>query len=166
MSRKPTNLYRFVIQQSNTLKEYVGSIQNSRINKLVMGNKNGFFPVKIDLIAINSCLIRDIALEAARITANRTLTKKTGDLDYNLTVGVYPHIVLRENKQATGAEADRVSQGMQASFGKNVGLTERVQNNQIIISVNIFEKYINFAKEVLKKASSKIPIPFLIKIAG
>lgn len=166
MSRKPAKIYRFVIQQSNTLKEYVGSIQNSRINKLFIGNKNGFFPVKIDLIAINSFLNRDITLEATRITTNRTLTKKTGDIDYNLTVGVYPHIVLRENKQATGAGADRVSQGMQASFGKNVGLTARVQNNQIIISINIFEKYINIAKEALKKASSKISIPFLIKITG
>ena len=33
----------------------------------------------------------------------------------------YPHQILRENKQATGAGADRVSQGMRLSFGKNVG---------------------------------------------
>ena len=39
----------------------------------------------------------------------------------------YPHHVLRENKQATGAGADRVSQGMRCAFGKNVGTAARVK---------------------------------------
>jgi len=166
MSRKPAKMYRFVKQQSNTRKEYLGGIPNPRINQFVMGNKNHFFPVKIDLISINTCQIRDTALEAARITANRTLSKKTGALDYKLTIRVFPHIILRENKQATGAGADRVSQGMRASFGKNVGLAARVKSNQSIISINTYEKHISFAKEALKKASSKLPTPCLIKIAG
>jgi len=166
MSRKPAKMYRFVKQQANTRQEYGRGIPNSRINQFVMGNKNGFYPLKLDLIAKNSCQIRDKALEAARITANRTLTKKTGVLDYKLTIRIYPHIVLRENKQATGAGADRVSQGMRASFGKNVGLAARVQSNQVIITINTYDKYINFAKEALKKAASKIPTPCLIKVAG
>ena len=166
MSRKPAKMYRFVKQQANTRKEYLGGIPNSRINQFVMGKKNGFFPIKIDLISVDTCQIRDTALEAARITANRTLTKKLGVLDYKLTIRVYPHIILRENKQATGAGADRVSQGMRASFGKNVGLAARVKSNQIIITVDTFEKYISSAKEALKKASSKIPTPCLIKIGS
>ena len=166
MARKPAKMYRFVKQQANTRKEYVGGIPNPRINQFVMGNKSGFFPSEINLMAKNSCQIRDTALEAARITANRTLTKKAGALEYKLTVRIYPHIVLRENKQATGAGADRVSQGMRASFGKNVGLAARVQSNQVIISVGTYEKYVNFAKEALNKASSKIPTPCLIRIAG
>jgi large subunit ribosomal protein L10e len=131
-----------------------------------MGNRKGFFPLKINLIAIEPFQIRDNALEAARITANRTLTKKAGALDYKLTMRIYPHQILRENKQATGAGADRVSQGMRQSFGKNVGLAARVNSNQIIITVDTFEKNIVFAKEALKKASSKIPSPCKINIAS
>jgi len=166
MSRKPARMYRFVKQQSNTRREYTGGIPNSRISQFVMGNRKIFFPSKINLIAVESCQIRDVALEAARITANRTLTKKAGSLDYKLTMRIHPHQILRENKQATGAGADRVSQGMRKSFGKNVGIAARIKSNQIIITVDTFEKNIIFAKEALKKASSKIPTPCKIDIAS
>ena len=166
MTRKPAKMYRFVKQQSNTRKEYTGGIPNSRINQFVMGNKTGFFPSKINLIAIEPCQIRDTALEAARITANRTLTKKAGALEYKLSLRIFPHQILRENKQATGAGADRVSQGMRQSFGKNVGLAARIDSNQIIITVDTFEKNIIYAKEALKKASSKIPTACKINIAS
>ncbi|MFC7029415.1 hypothetical protein ACFQH8_22010 [Halomicroarcula sp. GCM10025710] len=38
-----------------------------------------------------------------------------------MTLRKFPHQVLRENKQATGAGADRVSDGMRQAFGKIVG---------------------------------------------
>ena len=89
-----------------------------------------------------------------------------GIYDYRLKIRVYPHHVLRENKQATGAGADRVSQGMRASFGKAVGIAARVQPNQVIMSVETFERNIEHAKDALRKASSKLPSPCKIKFAS
>ena len=44
--------------------------------------------------------------------ANSTIRSSAGADGYALRIHVYPHQILRENKQATGAGADRVSQGM------------------------------------------------------
>jgi len=139
MARKPGSMYRSIKQQAYTRREYMGGVPTSRITQFVSGNKKGFFPVQLYLLANESCQIRHTALESARITANRALEKNAGINDYRLKIRVYPHHVIRENKQATGAGADRVSQGMRASFGKAVGTAARVQPNQIVMSVETFE---------------------------
>ena len=79
---------------------------------------------------------------------------------------MFPHQVLRENKQATGAGADRVSQGMRASFGKIVGTAARVQKNQAIITVDTFERNSAFVHDALRKAASKLPSSCTIGQAG
>ena len=157
-------MYRDIKQQAYTRREYMGGVQVSHISQFVSGNKTEKFPIKIILSAAEKCQIRSTALESARITANRFLEKKAGATDYRLHVRVYPHNVLRENKQATGAGADRVSQGMRRSFGKAVGTAARVRPNQIIITVETLEKNIAFAKEALHKASSKLPTPCKLSI--
>ena len=144
----------------------MGGVPNSRITQFVTGNKKGKFPIQLNLYALESCQIRHIALESARITANRELEKLIGINNYRLTIRVYPHHIIRENKQATGAGADRVSQGMRASFGKAVGTAARVYTNQIIMSVETFDNSIYLAKIALKKASSKLPSPCKIKFAS
>ena len=71
----------------------------------------------------------------------------------------YPHQILRENKQATGAGADRVSQGMRLSFGKNVGTAARVQRGQTVISIKTEPENYLAAKDALRKANCKFPTP-------
>lgn len=159
MPRKPGSMYRFVKQQSNTRKEYMGGIPYPRITQFVSGNKRDKFPISVSLSVVESCQIRHSALESARITANRLLEKTAGTTGYRLIIQVYPHEILRENKQATGAGADRVSQGMRQSFGKIVGTAARVKANQIVIRVETLEKNIQFAKDALRKAGSKLPSP-------
>jgi large subunit ribosomal protein L10e len=141
----------------------MGGVPLSRITQFVLGNKNQKFDVTFSLIADEKCQIRHSALESARITANRTLEKKIGAQDYRLIIRLYPHHVLRENKQATGAGADRVSQGMRSSFGKAVGTAARIKPNQAIMVVETYEKNIDSVKEALKKASSKLPTSCTIK---
>ena len=85
--------------------------------------------LKVSLIVEERCQIRHVALEAARITANRHLSTDAGKMGFYMKLRVYPHEVLRENKQATGAGADRVSSGMRRAFGKNVGTAARVECN-------------------------------------
>jgi len=166
MARKPGKMYRSITQHAHTRREYMGGVPASRITQFVLGNKQGKFPVKIFLKANENCQIRHNALETSRITANRYLEKNAGVNDYRFTIRVYPHHVIIENKQATGAGADRVSQGMRASFGKAVGTAARVYENQILRDVETFEKNIDFAKHALTKAGYKLPIPCRVSLTG
>lgn len=164
MSRKPGKMYRKISGPAYTRKEYMGGIPNSRITQFDLGNLSGDFPLEISLIAEEASQIRHTALEASRISANRYLNKKVGTVNYRMKIRVYPHHVLRENKQATGAGADRVSQGMRNSFGSLVSLAARVRSGQKIISVFVNRESIEYAKEALKKASMKMPTPCRILI--
>jgi large subunit ribosomal protein L10e len=94
------------------------------------------------------------------------MEKKVGQTNYRIRIRIYPHVVLRENKQATGAGADRVSQGMRASFGKIVTTAARVKPQQIIMDLFTYPQYIKYGKESLRKAGMKIPSPCRIIIEG
>ena len=142
----------------------MGGIPNSRITQFVMGNRTDDFPVVVSLHAIERCHVRHNALESVRVTINRALEKKVGTSNYRLRIRVYPHVVLRENKQATGAGADRVSQGMRAAYGKNVGTAAQVEPYQVIATVETNEEYINYAKDALRKAGMKIPSPCKVNV--
>jgi len=164
MPRKPGSMYRYVRGKPSTRKEYMGGVPASRITQFVLGNRTGVFPVQIFLTANERCQVRHNALESARITVNRALEKNIGLTNFRAQIRVYPHVVLRENKQATGAGADRVSQGMRSSFGKIVSTAAAVKPNQIIISVETTEPFIDQAKDALRKAGMKIPSPCKVTV--
>ena len=164
MPRKPGSMYRYIRGQPSTRREYMGGIPASRITQFVLGNKKADFPVQLSLIANERCQVRHNALESARITVNRAMEKKVGSANFRLRIQVYPHAVLRENKQATGAGADRISQGMRAAFGKAVGSAAQVQADQVILTVETSEQNIVHAKDALRKAGMKIPSPCKIAI--
>jgi large subunit ribosomal protein L10e len=86
-----------------------------------MGNPGGDFEVEMSLIGLERCQIRHQALEAARITANRQLTKRAGRMNFHLRIRVKPYQFLRENKMISGAGADRVQDGMRKAWGKVIG---------------------------------------------
>jgi large subunit ribosomal protein L10e len=130
-----------------------------------MGDKaNNSFPIKVSLLAGEKCQIRHTALEAARITANRHLTADTGKMGFYMKLRVYPHEVLRENKQATGAGADRVSSGMRGAFGKNVGTAARVNTMPKIFTVAVEKQNFEAAKKALWHAGQKLPTPCRIVV--
>ena len=164
MARKPGSMYRYVRGKPSTRKEYMGGVPASRITQFVLGNKTDKFPVEISLFALEKCNVRHNALESARITVNRALEKKIGTTNYRARIRVYPHVVIRENKQATGAGADRVSQGMRAAFGKAVGTAAEIKPEQVIITVETTESFIEPAKSALRKAGMKIPSPCKVTV--
>jgi len=164
MARKPGSMYRYIRGQPTTRKEYMGGIPASRISQFDMGNRTGDFPIKVALIADEKCQLRHNSLEAARISANRAMEKTAGTTNYRLVIRVYPHVVLRENKQATGAGADRVSQGMRAAYGKNVSTAARVNPNQIVMTVETTAQFFRQAKAALRKAGMKLSTPCSINI--
>jgi len=163
-SRKPNSMYRYPRGQATTRREYMGGVPASRITQFIIGNKNEKFPLKLSLIADEKCQIRHSALESARITMNRVMEKKVGMANYRLKVLVYPHIVIRENKQATGAGADRVSQGMRRSYGKPVGVAARVFPEQILMTLETTEPNLIHMKEAARRARMKLPTPCTVKI--
>ncbi len=164
MAPKPGSMYREVKGQPYTRKEYIGGVPHIRVGQFTMGNRTADFDSKVTLIAEERCQIKDAALEAARVTLTRVLTKNLGEENFKAKILVYPHHVLRENKQATGAGADRLSEGMRSAFGKKVGNAARVEPNQEIISVWVDEDEIDIGKEALRKASMKLPTPCRKKV--
>jgi len=163
MARKPARMYRRLTGQAFTRREYMGGVPALRINTFDLGTTNGEFPITINLKVKETCQIRHTAMEAARIACNRVMSKTPG-ANYHIKFRIYPHHVLRENKLATGAGADRVSSGMRGAFGKNVGTAARVHAGQTVLTVRVPTANFNSAKEALWKASLKLPTPCFIEV--
>lgn len=168
MARKPAKMYRRLKGQAYTRRKYTGGVPNNRIMRFHMGNRKAAeadeFPVILNMTVDESCQVRHTALEAARVISNATIRAVAGQDGYALRVHVYPHHILRENKQATGAGADRVSQGMRCAFGKNVGTAARCKRGTTVISISTIPKNFMAAKDALRKASMKIPSPCTTKV--
>src|SRR5688572_26776533 len=166
MAKNPGRMYRKIMQHAYTRREFMGGVPGNRILQFESGKANGDFPVTLNLILEERGQIRHTALEAMRITAVRALDTALGRENYYLKVRVYPHHVLRQNKQASGAGADRVSMGMRLAFGKAIGTAARVAAGQPILSVKVTEKGIPAAKEAMRKAYNKVASPCHIDIEG
>ena len=164
--RKPARMYRQIKSQSYTRRKYMGGVPHNRINQYEMGNKKikYDFPIEVHLISEHPVAVRHTALEAARIACNRTIQKKAGSAGYFFKVRVYPHEVIRENKMATGAGADRISSGMRNAFGKAVGTAARIQRNQIVMTLHVNQPNFHDAKKALWKAGLKLPGTFRVEV--
>jgi large subunit ribosomal protein L10e len=157
-------MYRRVIGQAYTRREYMGGVPHNRIVQYNMGDANGNFDVELKLIGQELCQIRHSALEAARVAAGRILLKG-GTTNFHCRINVYPHHVLRENKVATGAGADRVSQGMRRAFGKAVGTAARVEPGATLLTIRTGAANFERAKLALHKAAYKLPTPCRIVVS-
>lgn len=159
MARVPAKMYRNITQHAYTRREYMGGVPGLRILQFHSGNKNADFPYALHLVPEERGQIRHTALEAMRQTAVRYMDKKAGREYYHLQVRIYPHHVLRQNKQASGAGADRVSMGMRLAFGKPIGTAARIAAGQPIVTIRTTEKGVPHAKDALRKAYNKIAMP-------
>ncbi|HUZ79659.1 MAG: 50S ribosomal protein L16 [Thermoplasmata archaeon] len=163
MTRKPARMYRKVEGQIYTRQEYMGGIPVCRVTQFDTGNLRQDFPVELTLNTEEAAQVRDIALEAARISAVRVLEKGAPN-EYHLKVRRFPHQILREHKMAMGAGADRISSGMRRAFGKPVGHAVRAQIGVELMSIYTTAAHIPDAKEALRKASHKLPCPTRLRI--
>ncbi len=158
MTRKPARMYRKVEGQVYTRREYMGGVPALRVTQFDTGTVRGEFPVALTLGTEEAGQVRDIALEAARISAVRVLEKMAPN-EFHLKIRRYPHQILREHKMATGAGADRISDGMRRAFGKPVGHAVRTEIGGELITVYTTPGHVADAKEALRKASHKLPVP-------
>ena len=158
MTRKPARMYRKVEGQVYTRREYMGGVPALRITQFDTGDLRRVFPVELSLGTEEAAQVRDIALEAARVSAVRVLERQAPN-QYRLKVRRYPHHILREHKMAMGAGADRISDGMRGAFGKPVGHAVRAEIGSELLTVYTTMEHLADGKEALRKASHKLPVP-------
>lgn len=106
-----------------------------------------------------------MAIESTRLAANKTLEKTTGESGYYSRLRIYPHNMLRENKQIATAGADRISEGMRRAWGKATSLGARVKEGQCIMELYVNgDAHLTAAKKALKSACVKLPGTPTIKV--
>ena len=164
MPLRPGRCYRRIKGPPYTRLEYISSIPPVNIPKFEDGNVHGDFPVTLHLISLENCQVRANALEAARVAACRYLSSEVGSSNYFFKLRVYPHHILRENKMIAGAGADRLQDGMRLAFGTPIGRAARVYRGQELITVKTYPQFIEKAKEALRRAASKLPMPTRIVV--
>lgn len=164
MPLRPGRCYRRFDTPPYTRLKYIKSIPPVTIPKFELGNPKGEFSFELKLVTMKAGQIRQNSIEAARQIANKYLSAKLGEQNYFMKILVYPHHILRENKMMAMAGADRLQDGMRLSFGTPVGRAARVEVGQPILTVKVNQSGLDHAKEALRRASSKIPLPCRIVI--
>ncbi|MFA6269336.1 MAG: 50S ribosomal protein L16 [archaeon] len=144
-------------------KNYIGAAPQLKIRQFNMGNPLLKYDTVADLLVKDSIDIRDNAIESVRSTVNRKLSKDLGKDAYFMKVRVYPSHLIRENKQAQGAGADRVSQGMTLAFGVPIGRMARVNSGQVMLSVLCMKEQKETVKTALMRANAKFPCKVEVK---
>ncbi len=97
--------------------------------------------------------------------AYKYLSKYVNDPNFYLKINVYPFHVIRENKMLAMAGADRLQQGMRLSFGVPSGRAARIlKPGTVIMHLEVENKNLAHAKEALRRAASKLPLPTRIVI--
>jgi large subunit ribosomal protein L10e len=142
-------------------KSYVVGVPVPKIHQFEMGNRMGEYDIVLYLVAKQPVQIRHNALEAARIVATNFLEKMLGT-NYFLKILLFPHHVIREKPIATGAGADRYSQGMRLSFGQPSGTAVQIKEGQRLLMLRIKKENLEIGKKALKKAGLKISTPIRI----
>jgi len=167
MSEKPGSMYREISKPAYTRREYITGIPGSQIAQHNMGNLQtdpDDYEVEVTLRVEEECQLRHGALESSRLSANRVMLKQVGQENYKMVLRKFPHHVIRENKQATGAGADRVSDGMRLSFGKIVGTAARIERNDRLFTIYCNPEDADVAKDALRRAYNKISPPCRIVV--
>ncbi|MBI2184831.1 MAG: 50S ribosomal protein L16 [Thaumarchaeota archaeon] len=150
--------YRIPSGMPLTQKRFKPGAPNPKIARFTLGKSRPDYDVKVQLVSTERTQIRHNALEAARVAANKKLIT-VGEENYFLMVKVYPHVILRENKMIATAGADRLQEGMRKAFGKAVGLAARVKPGSVILEISTSQQHATKARESLKTASTKLPMP-------
>jgi len=160
-------MYRTIDKPSYTRRDYVTGIPGSKIAQFKMGDLQSDpedYPVQISLETEEECQIRHGSMEAARLSANRHLIKELGEGNYKMILRKFPHQILRENKQATGAGADRVSDGMRQAFGVPVGTAARIYPGDRIFTAWCQPEEAAVVKDAFRRAYNKITPPCKITV--
>ncbi len=148
VSRVKARAYIKVVPQNKVVKYTAGNVKSFNSGKLVY---------TLYLKSMEKVQVRDNALEASRQFLTKFLdTELAGN--YYLELKVHPHHILRNNKTAAGAGADRLSSGMARSFGVVEGRAALVKagDNLFIVHAET-ELQAHRVREALTMVKSKLP---------
>jgi large subunit ribosomal protein L10e len=160
MGRRPARCYRYCKNKPYPKSRFCRGVPDSKIRIYDLGRKKAFvdeFPLCVHLTSDEYQQISSEALEAARICANKYITKVSGKDSFHLRVRVHPFHVLRINKMLSCAGADRLQTGMRGAFGKPQGTAARVNIGQILFSVRTKDNNKAVVIEALRRCKYKFP---------
>ena len=160
MGRRPHRCYRYIKNKPYIKSRYLRGVPDAKIRIYDLGRKKAHvddFPLCIHLISLELEQISSESLEAARICANKYLTKTGGRESFHIRVRVHPFHVLRINKMLSCAGADRLQTGMRHAYGKAYGKVARVHINQILMSVRTRPAMMANAIEGFRRCKYKFP---------
>lgn len=157
---RPAHCYRwdsptFTRESRTPSNSYITGIPGNKILHFTYG-KPELYEKEISVIYKDRMMVRHNALESARIVAQKFLLKNIKE-NFSLLIRPYPHHVMRENAQASGAGADRVQQGMRQSFGKAVGRAAKVYKGQKLASIFVHPENLEVAKQAAERMLAKLP---------
>jgi large subunit ribosomal protein L10e len=159
MGRRPARCYRVCKNKPYPKSRFCRGVPDAKIRIYDLGKKKAHvdeYPLTIHLISNEIAQISSEALEAARICANKYITKQCGKESFHMRVRVHPFHVLRINKMLSCAGADRLQQGMRGAWGKPYGLAARVTIGQILFSIRTKDANKAVVIEALRRSKYKI----------
>ena len=160
MGRRPARCYRFCRGKSYPKSRYNRGVPDPKLRIYDVGRKKAAcdqFPFCLHIVSGELEQISSEALEAARVSANKYLTKHVGKDNYHMRCRVHPWHCLRINKMLSCAGADRLQTGMRGAFGKPIGKAARVKIGSILYSVRVREADVKKAIEAFRRAKNKFP---------
>lgn len=140
---------------------YIKVVPNNKVVKYNLGNQKAYeagkFPFKLTMTTEEPVQIRDLAIESARMLLTKQLDEHLPGA-YYFEVKVHPHHILRNNKTAAGAGADRMSTGMSRSFGDIEGRAALVRAGQALFILYCEnEQGARIVREALRMTKAKLP---------
>ena len=156
--------YRTGNGQPYTRKQYIKGKPQIKIAKFASGQRGADYDYCVQLCSNEKVQIRHMAIESARLSANKAIEKVAGETGYFSILRIYPHVLLRENKMIATAGADRLQEGMRGAFGKAISLAARVNAGQCIMEVYVKKEHLEVAKKALHGACVKLPVTPTIKV--
>jgi len=160
MGRRPARCYRYCKNKPYPKSRFCRGVPDSKIRIFDLGKKRqpvDDFPKCVNLVSNEYEQLSAEGLEAARICANKYMTKIAGKDAFHIRIRVHPFHIVRINKMLSCAGADRLQTGMRGAFGKPQGTVARVHIGQPLISIRCKDNHEPTAIEALRRAKFKFP---------
>lgn len=148
----------FTRKSSIKSKAYIKTVPPKIITKFCMGKDNeSKLKYRLTLVSCENVQLRQNATESCRQYLHKELDEKYAG-QYYFKIFPYPHHIQRENRMLTGAGADRMSTGMQLSFGVSMNNAAILKPESKIFLIAVpNETAARLARELLNKIRSKLP---------
>ena len=158
-SKKNNRPYTRVSKKKS--QSYIKVVPPNKVVKYNIGNQKAFIegklPFILRLVTDETLVIRDNSIESGRMVLTKHLETKA-PMKFYLWVKIYPHHILRNNKAAAGAGADRLSTGMKQSFGIVEGRAAQVLRGQELFMIACdSESTVRFARQAFSMTKAKLP---------